>query len=1016
MVVFDYNGNGQRLWVGTAGWIAGPENPSRYIEFNAAPTSGNSFTVTNVAFNYGDFQTSFNFNILNFNVYCSTDNWSNRTPLAIGLAYLNTTMSSFTQNVSVPVAAGSTFSLRIYPFAVQNGIASTPTFAIHNSVVINGTTAPSLGSICGTKFNDLNGNGVQDAGEPGLPNWQIGLSIVTIPPVVTDSLGHYCFNNLPAGTYTVAEQNQTGWQQTAPPSPGTYTVTLAAGQNADKLNFGNKRELECIPPPNNMVGWWTGDNNANDISGLNNNGILHGGATYVSGKVANAFNVSGIADYISVPDNSSLNFGRNNLSIDAWVRTADSNNVLSIVQKQAGTPSNPIGYILFIVQGKLSFQLGDGSFALNHPVTNVQIADGKWHFVAVTVDRKNTAGGRLYIDGSTVLTFDPTTRSNSITNTSALIIANRQIGSITARFQDQIDEVEIFNRVLSTGEVYSIFAADSVGKCKQGTLLGSICGVKFNDVNGNGVRDAGEPGLPNWQISLNIASIPPVTTDKDGNYCFNNLPAGTYTVAETNQTGWQQTFPVFPGTYTVTLAPGQNINDQNFGNQLAPCVNGTKAWSPLGTGTNGEVWALAVIGTDLYVGGVFTSAGGNVANHIAKWNGSSWSSLGNGINNGLNGGVFTLAVIGTDLYAGGWFTSAGGSPAMNIAKWNGSNWSALGNGLPGSGAVEALAVMGNSLYAGGGFTTALGGPGDLVAKWDVTTSTWSALGSSGGMNDRVNSLVVIGTDLYAGGQFTTAGGVSAQYIGKWNGTSWSALGAGMNLRVGGGLELMGGNLYAGGVFTTAGNVPADRIAEWNVTTSAWSALGSSGGMNDEVQGFAVIGSDLYASGGFATAGGASANRVAKWDGATWSPLGTGMNDGVWRLAVIGTDLYAGGVFTTAGGLSAHYVAKWGCTSALTSVDGPNTDNALPQRFLLEQNYPNPFNPTTQIVYELPSEQLVSLRVYNSLGQQVAVLVDGQRPAGAYTVTFHATDLPSGIYFYRLIAGEFQQTHKLLLLK
>ncbi len=162
--------------------------------------------------------------------------------------------------------------------------------------------------------------------------------------------------------------------------------------------------------------------------------------------------------------------------------------------------------------------------------------------------------------------------------------------------------------------------------------------------------------------------------------------------------------------------------------------------------------------------------------------------------------------------------------------------------------------------------------------------------------------------------------------------------------------------------------------------------------------------------------GVSANRVAKWDGVTWSPLGSGMNNSVWRLAVIGPDLYAGGVFTTAGGVNANYVAKWGCTAIPVSVDVYRTGNTLPQRFLLEQNYPNPFNPTTQIAYELPSEEFVSLRVYNSLGQQVAVLVNERRSAGIYTVTFRAIDLPSGMYFYRLIAGEFQQTRKLLLLK
>jgi len=228
--------------------------------------------------------------------------------------------------------------------------------------------------------------------------------------------------------------------------------------------------------------------------------------------------------------------------------------------------------------------------------------------------------------------------------------------------------------------------------------------------------------------------------------------------------------------------------------------------------------------------------------------------------------------------------------------------------------------------------------------------------------------------------------------------------------------MMAGNLYVGGRFTQAGGNTANFIAKWN--GSAWSSFGTgiNIGMNNSVEGFAVIGTDLYASGSFTTAEGVSANSIAKWDGTNWSPLGSGMNDGVWRLAVIGNDLYAGGIFTTAGGVSANYVAKWGCTAIPVSVDVYRTGNTLPQRFQLEQNYPNPFNSTTQIAYELPSEEFVSLRVYNLLGQEVAVLVNERRPAGTYTVTFRASELPSGMYFYRISAGEFQQTRKLLLLR
>ncbi|OGU65219.1 MAG: hypothetical protein A2499_06850 [Stygiobacter sp. RIFOXYC12_FULL_38_8] len=100
-----------------------------------------------------------------------------------------------------------------------------------------------------------------------------------------------------------------------------------------------------------------------------------------------------------------------------------------------------------------------------------------------------------------------------------------------------------------------------------------------------------------------------------------------------------------------------------------------------------------------------------------------------------------------------------------------------------------------------------------------------------------------------------------------------------------------------------------------------------------------------------------------------------------------------------------------------------TDNSIPSEFRLEQNYPNPFNPETTIKYTIPASlnpskggTLVSLKVFDLLGGEVATLVNEYQQAGSYVKTLHAKSLPSGVYFYRLQAGSFSETKKMLLIK
>lgn len=294
--------------------------------------------------------------------------------------------------------------------------------------------------------------------------------------------------------------------------------------------------------------------------------------------------------------------------------------------------------------------------------------------------------------------------------------------------------------------------------------------------------------------------------------------------------------------------------------------NGT-SWTELGTGVNHQVSAIAMVGSDLYVGGYFNEIGGITTQGIAKWNGSSWSALGSGVE--INQWVSSLAVLGSDLYVGGGFTTAGGVTVNNLAKWNGTTWSTVGDGV--DGAVHALRFSGSDLYVGGSFSTAGGVvSASNIAKWDGTS--WSALGL--GVNSTVWDIAFIGMKVYAGGQFSTAGVVSANRIAMWDGTNWNALGSGVD-QVVYSLATLATDLYVGGYFSNAGGSPAVGIAKWNGT--AWSALGTglgTGPWTAQVLSMTVVGSEIYAAGAFREAGGSSVKNVAKWNGTSWTGVGS----------------------------------------------------------------------------------------------------------------------------------------------
>jgi hypothetical protein len=100
---------------------------------------------------------------------------------------------------------------------------------------------------------------------------------------------------------------------------------------------------------------------------------------------------------------------------------------------------------------------------------------------------------------------------------------------------------------------------------------------------------------------------------------------------------------------------------------------------------------------------------------------------------------------------------------------------------------------------------------------------------------------------------------------------------------------------------------------------------------------------------------------------------------------------------------------------VTAVE-ENEIGELPTNYFLAQNYPNPFNPASTIKFQTPALSFVTLKVYDVLGNEIETLVNEEKQIGTYEITWYAEGLPSGIYFYRLKAGSYVETKKMVLMK
>jgi len=526
-----------------------------------------------------------------------------------------------------------------------------------------------------------------------------------------------------------------------------------------------------------------------------------------------------------------------------------------------------------------------------------------------------------------------------------------------------------------------------------------ITGTKFNDLNGDGVKDGGEPGLSGWTIAVvggvyfgNFSTV----TDGSGNYSIDSVFTGSHVVGEVVQSGWTRTLPSGAGTYAISGISGNFVNTtgKDFGNFDNSDVSGIVYRDYNGNGImDGPDAAMSGVSVDLVVDG---------GNDVSDGSGYSFN------------GLITVDTVRITTPVG----------------------FVISQPLAGEYPV--------SLLSGGAAVNQHFG---LFQATDSSTKYRTFTADQLGADDQKKP----GKTPKAGKPYDPIKNKpnTANLVDQLIGKTGQAIGA---IKVG-----ISGQLNAGGK-TKAHVVPNKQSAFWgSLNNKSAHHTGMARGFDVDIKGkpflklqksfgpnkkqnnklfgeLLALQLNLVASGLKTPAGLGSliySDPNSDFDGMTIDEIADYADTVMTNFEFMPLGIYTGldtvvakinGAFdnpatddTLQGWASPKLTWKAYTSVYEVSYLKPNpgvapknrhageTVASVPTEFALSQNYPNPFNPTTTIEFDLPQASIVTLKVYNLLGQEVATLFDREEIELSETVEFDASSLPSGVYLYRIVA-------------
>jgi hypothetical protein len=303
--------------------------------------------------------------------------------------------------------------------------------------------------------------------------------------------------------------------------PAVYGRALGDSEIQAIYNAGvaGKTDPTCVTAPTNLVAWWPGDGNTYELA--RTNFATLSGATYESAIASQGFSFDGVNDGVTAADDNALNLvtTNDNVTVEAWIKPLTNSTtygVMTVIGKRY-TPDafTTIGYEMFVMNGAPGFQIMNLSGVATFTATN-HLRDGSYHHMAATLDRSSTNGGKIYVDGIPVLTFNPTVLSGSLSNNAPVRIGVHPQPGFNGWYKGIIDEATIYRRALSGSEITALYTAGSAGKCKTDTdgdgltdLQENFLGTNAND------SDTDDDGLTDGD-EVFVHHTNPTSTDTDG--------------------------------------------------------------------------------------------------------------------------------------------------------------------------------------------------------------------------------------------------------------------------------------------------------------------------------------------------------------------------------------------------------------------------------------------------------------------------------------------------------------------